>query len=200
MQCNKAAGYARYQSRVGDSDTYTNLWKMLTSTSTKLAKQDFAIIPLDVQTPVSMPLAIDPNMVLMMDAKEGQPAYWQSGENGLEFVRWAAPVPTPDSRLQAAKDRLVVKVAQIKNCEERLACMEERLKQRTTEKTTLEKWLQAVEERHQRDVDTFHAEKSSLQSRIDAMQRQTTDASRSCGGQTARPRFGQLPRVAPQIC
>jgi hypothetical protein len=51
-----------------------------------------------------MPPAIDPDMVLMMNAKEGQPAYWRNGENGLEFVQWVAPVQTPDSRLQSAKD------------------------------------------------------------------------------------------------
>ena len=122
-QCNKVAGYPRYLAKVGDGDHYTNLWKMLQSTSKKLAKRDYAVIPLDLQTPVStsMPPAIDPNMVLMMNAKEGQPAYWRNGENGLEFVQWAAPVQTPDSRLQSAKDCLVVKVVQIKNCEERLA-------------------------------------------------------------------------------
>jgi hypothetical protein len=64
----------------------------------------------ELQTPVSMPPAIDPNMVLMMNAKEGQPAYWWNGENGLKFVRWAAPVPAPDSRFEVGKDRLVVKV------------------------------------------------------------------------------------------
>ena len=90
VQCNKAAGYARYQSRVGDGEKYTNIWKMLTSTTTKLAKHDFTIIPLDIRTPVSMPPAIDPNMVLMMNAKEGQSAYWRTGEHGMEFVRWAA--------------------------------------------------------------------------------------------------------------
>ena len=111
VQCNKAAGYARYQSRVGDGDKYTNIWKMLTSTTTKLAKHDFTIIPLDIRTPVSMAPAIDPNMVLMMNAKEGQPAYWRTSEQGLEFVRWATPVLTPDSRFEAAKGRLVVKVA-----------------------------------------------------------------------------------------
>jgi hypothetical protein len=76
-QCNKVAGYTRYRANVGDGDRFTNLWKMLSTTSTKLAKQDFAVIPLDLQTPVStsMPPAIDPNMVLMMNAKEGQPAY-----------------------------------------------------------------------------------------------------------------------------
>ena len=128
VQCNKAAGYARYQSRVGDGDKYTNIWKMLTSTTTKLAKHDFTIIPLDIRTPVSMAPAIDPNMVLMMNAKEGQPAYWRTGEHSLEFVWWATPVLTPDSQFQVAKDRLVVKVAHIKNCEEWLACMKERLK------------------------------------------------------------------------
>jgi hypothetical protein len=49
-------------------------------------------------------------MVLMMNGKEGQPAYWRNGENGLEFVQWATPAQTLDSRLQSAKDRLVVKV------------------------------------------------------------------------------------------
>jgi hypothetical protein len=111
-QCNKVAGYPRYLAKVGDGDHYTNLWKMLQSASIKLAKRDFAVIPLDLQTPVStsMPPAIDPDMVLMMNAKEGQPAYWRNGENGLEFVQWAAPAQTPDSRLQSAKDRMVVKV------------------------------------------------------------------------------------------
>ena len=87
-QCNKVAGYKRYVAKVGDGDHYTNLWKMLQSTSKKLAKRDFAVIPLDLQTPVStsMPPAIDPDMVLMMNAKEGQPAYWRNDENGLEFV------------------------------------------------------------------------------------------------------------------
>jgi hypothetical protein len=33
-----------------------------------------------------MPPAIDPNMVLLMNAKEGRPAYWRNDENGLEFV------------------------------------------------------------------------------------------------------------------
>ena len=128
-QCNKVAGYPRYLAKVGDGDHYTNLWKMLQSASIKLAKQDFAVIPLDLQTPVttSMPPAIDPNMVLLMNAKEGQPAYWWTGQNGLEFVRWAAPVQTPDSRFEAAKDRLIVKVAESKNFEERLARMEEQL-------------------------------------------------------------------------
>ena len=84
-----------------------------------------------------MPPAIDPNMVLMMNAKEGQPAYWRTSEHGLEFVRWAALVLTPDRRFEVAKGRLVVKVAEIKNLKERLARMEERLQQRTTEKTGL---------------------------------------------------------------
>ena len=109
-QCNKVAGYPRYLAKVGDGDHYTNLWKMLQSTSKKLAKRDYAVIPLDLQTPVLMPPAIDPDMVLMMNAKEGQPAYWRNGENGLEFVQWATPAQTLDSRLQSAKDRLVVKV------------------------------------------------------------------------------------------
>ena len=163
-QCNKVAGYRRYLAKVGDGDRFTNMWKMLQSASTKLAKHDFAVIPLDLQTPVttSMPPAIDPNMVLMMNAKEGQPAYWRNGENGLEFVQWAAPVQTPDSRLQSAKDRLVVKVVQIKNCEERLARMEEQLQQCTAEKTAVAEQLQAVQEQRQRDVDTFQAEKASL--------------------------------------
>ena len=80
-QCNKVAGYRRYLAKVGDGDRFTNLWKMLQSASTKLAKHDFAVIPLDLQTPVSMPPAIDPNMVLLMNAKEGQPAYWRAGQN-----------------------------------------------------------------------------------------------------------------------
>ena len=240
-QCNKVAGYKRYVPKVGDGDYYTNLWKMLQSASVKLAKRDFAVIPLDLQTPVSMPPAIDPNMVLLMNAKEGQPAYWRRGPNGLEFVRWAAPLQTPDSRFEAAKDRLIVKVAESKNFEERLASMEEQLQQRTTEKsglvellrkrtdeksaveehlrkrtaektvveerlqrTTAEKTaveerlqrrtvektavadqLRAVQEQHQRDVNAFQAEKASLQSRIDAMWRQTTGTSRNVGGQAS---------------
>jgi hypothetical protein len=138
-----------------------------------------------------MPPAIDPDMVLMMNAKEGQPAYWRNGENGLAFVQWAAPVQTPDSRLQSAKDRLVVKVVHIKNCEERLARMEEQLQQCTAEKTAVAEQLQAVQEQRQRDVDTFQAEKASLHSRIDAMQRQTTGTSRNVGGQASGLRFGQ---------
>ena len=140
-QCNKVAGYRRFLAKAGDGDTdrFTNMWKMLQSASTKLAKHDFAVIPLDLQTPVtsSMPPAIDPDMVLMMNAKEGQPAYWRNGENGLEFVQWATPAQTPDSRFEVAKDRLIVKVAESKNFEERLARMEEQLQQRTTEKSGL---------------------------------------------------------------
>ena len=59
--------------------------------------------------------------------------------------------------------------------------------------------LQATQEQHQRDVDTFQAEKSSLQSWIDVMQRQTIGVSRNGGGQAARPEFGQLSRVAPGV-
>jgi hypothetical protein len=82
-----------------------------------------------------------------MNAKEGQPAYWRNGENELEFVQWAAPVQTPDSRLQSAQDRLVVKVVQIKNCEERLARMEEQLQQCTAKKIAVAEQLQAVQRR-----------------------------------------------------
>jgi len=61
----------------------------------------------------------------------------------------------------------------------------------TAEKTAVAEQLQAVQEQRQRDVDTFQAEKASLQSRIDAMQRQTTGTSRNVGGQASRLRFGQ---------
>jgi hypothetical protein len=226
-QCNKVAGYRRFIAQAGDGDTYTNMWKTLLSASTKLAKHNFAVIPLDLQTPMSMPPAIDHNMVLLMNAKEGQPAYWRAGQNGLEFVRWAAPVQTPDSRFEAAKDRLIVKVAESKNLEAQLASTEEKLERRTTEKSclaeqlrkrtdeksaveeqlqrptaekrALEEQLQrrtaektvvadqlrALQEQHQGDANTFKAEKASLQSRIDAMQRRTTGTSRNVGG---RPR------------
>ena len=193
-QCSKVAGYTWYQSNVGDGDKFTNLWKMLRTTSTKLAKQDYVVIPLDVQTSVSMPPAIDPSMVLMMNAKEGQPAYWRTGENGLEFVRWAAPVPTPDSRFEAAH---------IKNCEERLARKEEQLQQRTVEKTAVEEQLQAVKEQHKRDVDTFQTEKSSLQSRIDAeidaMWRQTTGASHGTHSCLEQQKRSSAPNASTHI-
>jgi hypothetical protein len=65
--------------------------------------------------------------------------------------------------------------------------MEEQLQQCTAEKTAVAEQLQAVQEQRQRDVDIFQAEKASLQSRIDAMQRQTTGTFRNVGGQ----RFGQ---------
>jgi hypothetical protein len=139
-------------------------------------------------------------MVMMMSAKEGRPAYWRNGENGLEFVQWATPVQTPDSKFESAKDRLVVKVAQIMNFEEWSARMEEQLQQCTAEKTTVAEQLQAVQEQQQRDVDTFRAEKASLQSRIDAMQRQTIGTSRNGGGQALGLRFGQDSRhVAPGV-
>ena len=49
-------------------------------------------------------------------------------------------------------------------------------------------------------MDTFQAEKASLQSRIDAMQRQTTGTSRNVGGQASGLRFGQdSGRVAPGV-
>ena len=230
-QCNKVAGYKRYVAKVGDGDYYTNLWKMLQSASVKLAKRDFAVIPLDLQTPESMPPAIDPNMVLLMNATEGQPAYWRRGPNGLEFVRWAAPLQTPDSRFEAAKDRFEERLASMEEqlqqrateksgmvellrkrtdeksaveehlrkrtaeqtvVEERLqrttaekTAVEERLQRRTVEKTAVADQLRAVQEQHQRDVNAFQVEKASLQSRIDAMRRQTTGTSRNVGGQAS---------------
>jgi hypothetical protein len=56
-QSNKVAGYPRYLAKVGDGDHYTNLWKMLQSASKKLAKHDYAVIPLDLETPVSTSIA-----------------------------------------------------------------------------------------------------------------------------------------------
>jgi hypothetical protein len=111
---------------VGDGDKFTNLWKMLHTTTTKLAKQDYTIVAMDVETPVSMTPAIDRNILRLMNAKEGQPAYWRPGDNGLEFQQWVTLAPPLDSRFEATKDRMVAEVAQIANCEERsLAGVEE---------------------------------------------------------------------------